>query len=240
MSELYTTETILRYLDGEMEGDELAGFENALASNPSLKGEVEQLRIAIGAVQLAGAESAVKKIHAEMRMKPGGAKTVSMFPRMIVRMAAAAAVVLMLAAGWLYTISSTDNIIEDHFVSYSIDASRSGSKFTPLQEAYSKGQYEAVLGAYDSRSFSAQDSLLVGLSYYKTAKYDDAERFLAPLRRSPLYGADADYYLAFTYLGQGKRQEALLIFRNIHDDARHLYHSAVPSSMLRKLGFRSR
>lgn len=239
MSELYTTETLLRYLDGEMEGDELAAFENSLASNASLREELSQLKAAIGAVQLAGAESRVRQIHEEMRMKPGKAKTVPMFPRYFMRVAAAAVLLLCLAAGWFYSISSADRISADHFVPYVPDASRSAGGSAAIEDAFRKGDHATVLGVAGNGTLRSGDSLLVALAFYNTGRYPEAEHWLRALQRSPQYHWDADYYLAFTCLMEHKRSESLDIFRKIHQDAGHLYHSSVTTMMLRKLGFRS-
>jgi tetratricopeptide (TPR) repeat protein len=201
---------------------------------------VEQLRIAIGAVQLAGAESRVRRIHAEMNMMPSKAKTVSMFPRAFMKLAAAAVVVMALAAGWFYSVSSTDRIVADHFVPYTLDASRGGNKFTAREEAYSKGDYAAVTASVGMAPWSSRDSLLTALSFYNTGKFNEASDWLKPLQRSPEMHSDAEYYLAYTNLAMGKRDEALELFRKIEADPTHLYHDAVSSSMLRKIGFRSR
>jgi tetratricopeptide (TPR) repeat protein len=241
MDEHYTTELLVRYLDGELDNDERVALEQRLAAEPSLKQELDTLELAMHAVSLSASEEKVKRIHRQMvteRHEPK-TKVVPLFSRLPVRMAAAAVLVLVAGFGWWVTNTGADQIREDHFVAYTVSTSRGTAGAGTIEEMFDRKEYGSIIKYSEGNKINGKDSLLVALSFLELDQYGKAVDWLTALQDEKELRADADYYLGFAYLGMGDRSLALKVFESIKADPTHLYHHMISDGMLRKIRFRS-
>src|SRR5438045_4334405 len=95
-------ELLMRYLDGELDGQEKLDFEKALASNAALQQRLEDLQTARQALRIYGLKQQVRDIHQQMidESRPGGNVRHMSSTRRIVRYSISiAASILLLAVG---------------------------------------------------------------------------------------------------------------------------------------------
>jgi tetratricopeptide (TPR) repeat protein len=241
MDESYTTELLVRYLDGELTAEQSAAIEARLASEPALQQELDELRLAIQAVSLVSSEHTVGRIHQQMITERNSRKrkVVPMFSRLSSRVAVAAVVIVALGFGWWVMNTGTEAIRDGYFVPYSVSVSRGSESAGSVEEMFSKGDHSSVIQFSQSNRVAGRDSLLVALSMLELGKYRESAEWLTALQNVADLKADADYYLGFAYLGMGDRRMALKVFESIKKDSTHLYHSMVSDGMLRKIRFRS-
>lgn len=244
MSEFDITEQLVRYLDGEMTPEEQAKWKLQIAADATLREELDALRLAREAVQLAGTSHTVHRVHQEFvtarQEEVAPAPVVRSMGRQIIwRVAAAVAAMVMLTAGWWMSRTTDRAIYADHFVDFSVSASRDQGSKDQMGSSFREGNDKAVIALSGKGPLSGQDSLLTGIAYLHLGQYDPAISWLRPLSVSGAFAEDAMYYLAFAWLGKGEDAEALALLEKIHADPAHLYHAAVTSSLIRKVKFRT-
>lgn len=243
MSEIYITEQLLRYLDGEMDQGEHDEWAERIKADADLQDQLNHLNLAREAVQFAGTSARVKSIHESFVRQVSApvkreAVVTPMYRRKWIRVAAAVTIFLLLTAGWWLSQTTNSSIFEDHYVDFSVSNSRSQGSLSAIEQAYSSGQFDKVPALTLQTPINERDSLLAGISFLKTGQFDRAIQWLTALQSSETFRDDAGYYLAFAWLGKKDDQKALQLFEAIHQNPQHLYHSAVNNDLLRKLRFR--
>lgn len=243
MSEIYITEQLIRFLDGEMDQEERDQWDQRLKADADLQDQLHHLKLARQAVQLAGISTKVKGIHeAFVRQVPEATQkapvVTRMYTRSWMRVAAAIAIFIMLSAGWWLSQTTNNAIFADHYVDFSVSNSRNKGNLSAIEQAYSTNQYDKVLALAGEASMPGADSLLAGISMLKTRRFDKAVQWLTALQSSAKFHDDASYYLAFAWLGKKEDEKALEILEAIHRDPAHLYHSSVTDALLRKIKYR--
>lgn len=244
MSEFDITEQLVRYLDGEMTPEEQAKWKLQIAADATMREELDALRLAREAVQFAGTSDTVHRVHQEFvsaRQEESVPAPVvrSMGRQTLWRAAAAVAALVMLTAGWWMNQTTDRAIYADHFVNFSVSASRDQVSKDQIGSSFREGNYKAVIELSGKGPLGAQDSLLTGIAYFQLKQFEPAVSWLRPLSVSGAFAEDATYYLAFALLGKGDDAEALALFEKIQADPSHLYHAAVTSSLIRKVKFRT-
>lgn len=243
MSEIYITEQLLRYLDGEMDQQEQGQWDERIKTDADLQDQLHHLKLAREAVQLAGTSARVKRIHESfisqvpVTVRPE-TKVTPMYSRRWMRVAAAITVLVVLSAGWWLSQTTNNAIFADHYVDFSVSNSRNQGGLSGIEQAYSAGQYQKVSDLAGKAAMNGTDSLLAGISLLKTGQYDQAAQWLTAMQLSEKFRDDASYYLAFAWLGKKEDQKALQLFEAIQQNPSHLYHSAVTNALLRKLRYR--
>ena len=243
MSEIYITEQLIRFLDGEMDQQEQAQWDQRLRVDADLQDQLHHLKLAREAVQLAGISAKVKGIHeAFVQQAPEAAETAPVVTRMYtrswIRVAAAVTILIMLSAGWWLSQTSNKSIFADHYVDFSVSNSRNQGSLSAIEQAYSENEYDKVLALAGVAPIQGADSLLAGIALLKTNQFDQAVQWLTAMQASAKFRDDASYYLAFAWLGKNEDKKALQILEAIHRDPAHLYHAAVTDALLRKIKYR--
>lgn len=243
MSEIYITEQLIRFLDGEMDQQEQAQWEQRLKVDAGLQDQLHHLKLAREAVQLAGISAKVKGIHeAFVRQAPEATPTAPVVTRMYtrswMRVAAAVTILIMLSAGWWLSQTTNKSIFADHYVDFSVSNSRNQGSLSAIEQAYSGNEYDKVLALAGVARIQGADSLLTGIALLKTNQFDQAVQWLTAMQSSAKFRDDATYYLAFAWLGKKEDKKALQILEAIHRDPAHLYHAAVTDALLRKIKYR--
>jgi GR25 family glycosyltransferase involved in LPS biosynthesis len=243
MSEIYTTEQLIRYLDGEMNQEEQSQWDLRIAADTDLQDQLHHLKLAKEAVQLTGTSAKVKRIHeafvqqAPVTEQPAAVVT-RMYSRTWMRVAAAVTILILLSAGWWLSQTTNNAIVADHFVDFSVSNSRNQGSLSAIEQAYSGKQYDQVLELATAGSIQGKDSLLTGIAYLQSKKYGEAIQWLTSMQSSQPFREDAEYYLAFAWLGKKDDKKAVQILESIHQNPAHLYHAAVSNGLLQKLKYR--
>jgi tetratricopeptide (TPR) repeat protein len=243
MSEIYTTEQLIRYLDGEMNDEEQSQWDQRIAADTDLRDQLHHLKLAMEAVQLAGTSAKVNRIHeafvqqTPVTVQPAAVVT-RMYSRTWMRVAAAVTILILLSAGWWLSQTTNNAIFADHFVDFSVSNSRNQGSLSAIEQAYSGKQYDKVLELATAGSIQGKDSLLTGIAYLQSKKYDEAIQWLTSMQSSQPFREDAEYYLAFAWLGKKDDKKAVQILESIHQNPAHLYHAAVSNGLLQKLKYR--
>ncbi|HLO82093.1 MAG TPA: tetratricopeptide repeat protein [Chitinophagaceae bacterium] len=245
MSEFDIHDTLVRYLDGDMDAAEKVDIEKRLEADPALREQLEELKLAIHAVKFGGLSEKVKGIHKEMStkrlaVKPGAGRTVRMFSRRTMSLAASIVIGLAMLGGWWVYKMQADQIFEDHYVEFSVTQARGDGKPSGISGQYNQKNYAELIRNAGRKDLGSQDSLIIALSFLHEKQYDKAEAWLTAIQQqSTTHRDDADYYLAFTWLAQKQYEKSYELFKAIHDDPGHLYHSAVTELLLNKIAFKN-
>ncbi len=245
MSEFDIHDTLVRYLDGDMEAEEKNELEKRLDADGDLRQQLEELKFAIQAVKFGGMAEKVKGIHRQMApqlatVKHSPGRTVRMFSRRTMSLAASIVIGLAMLGGWWAYKMQAAQIFEDHYVEFSLTEARGDSGLSGISDQFNQKNYREVIGNTGRKDLGSQDSLLIALSFLHEQQNEKAEAWLKAIQQqSTDHRDDADYYLAFTYLAQKKYEKSYELFKAIHDDPRHLYHAAVTELLLNKIAFKT-
>jgi hypothetical protein len=225
-----TDETLLRYLDGEMDQTEKKLFEDHIQHDSELKERLQSLQIAIASVQQFGTTEKVRSIHSEMmqELAPLQRETRVMPMRKIVRygLAIAASIIIVFVGINIFSSQpSAQKLYNEAFVDYDASGVRGNSNETTLSKQYQNHQYKSVIAQAGSQNVSQRDSLLVGISYLKANQTSDATNWLKAVSPQSAVKQDAEFYLAMAYLKNENYKEAGQLMEQIHSNANHVYHN---------------
>lgn len=234
-------EVLMKYLDDEMDSSEKQLFESQLQQDDLLQKRVESLRLAIASVQQYGTVEKVKSIHSEMMKelspvhKEG--KIVPMRKMVKYSLAIAASIIVILVGVNLFTSSqlSSDKLYNEAYVDYDASAVRGNNNQTDVVKLYQAHNYNAVTEKAISQSLSQKDSLLIGLSYLKIDKLNDAIDWLKLISAQNPAKQDAEFYLAMAYLKNKNYNEALSLMEQMHANANHVYHNQFSVDYINKV-----
>ncbi len=228
------TKIIDRYLDGEMDGEELTSFENELDLNPELRKELKlhrEIKIALGEKEIIDLRGQLKGIHRSI-FEPK--KEMSFSKRMvtssITHVAAASIVILLSIAIFsnLFTgnISVNDRLFDKYYERYEPLNVRSGSY--EINEMYRKALvayhnenfenalilFEDVLN-YDQTRMEA--NIMSGVSNMELSEYKKASSSFRKVldHKNNLFIEDAQWYLGFCYLKTENTNKAIDQFTKI-------------------------
>ena len=211
----------MRYLDGELSGEDSLRLEQELRENPVLQERLERLRAAQRSVRLFALKEQVKAVHHEMMPQYRQPAPVIRMRRMAMRVAAAVVVLLSVAVFYEYRQLTPASLYKENF--------------TPYIEPTVRG------GNDSSASGTIRGYFLAGNAYLNTGDAVHAIRAFDSVRakngrdHTHILEDDTDYYLAMSYLKNNELGPALLLFDKIHDNPSHLYHDKVGGWWLRKL-----
>jgi tetratricopeptide (TPR) repeat protein len=234
-------ETLMRYLDGEMDVSEKRAFESQLQKDAALKERLQSLRIAIASVQQLGTTEKVRAIHTEMMQELSSVykegKVVPMKKIIRYSLAVAASVIVILVGVNLFTSSSlsSEKLYNEAFVDFDASGVRGKTTETSISKLYQEHKYENVVKQSQLGQLAPADTLLVGLSYLKTNKNDEAiNSFKSVSAQNPLK-QDAEFYLALAYLKSKNYNEALSLMENIRSNSTHIYHNQFSDEYIDKV-----
>ncbi len=202
------------FVNGELQGEALASFKQAMANNPELKLEVSILQdLAEGIRKHARLKERLKQIDKATQVEDttDHIKTPSStgkVKRLYIMVAAAAAI--LIAVFGLFHIMNEAKTSEQLFVeSYeplqfddslrSTDSSTSKTILDEATEAYNSGQYDKALSSFEKSPIDYP--LYKGISLLELKRYDEAilqfDKIIAQNREETVY---ALWYKALTFL----------------------------------------
>jgi len=240
------TETLIRYLDGELTGANLEAFEQALANNEPMRMELENLSVAKLAIQHYGLKSQVAGVHTEMmaeintdEAKPRTAK-IYPFVRSTMRFAAAILVLFLLFGAYEVVTISSPQLSAEKNIPYDLGIQRGAAATTGIEQAYADHNFNKVIHELQANNQpTTKDHFLGGMAFLSTLQADQAigqfNQVLAPGAKTNDFKEDAEYYLAVSYLANNQPVQAKTWFTKIYQDKEHLYHSKVTYWTILKL-----
>lgn len=233
-------ETLMRYLDGEMDGAEREMFESQLQTDSALKQRLESLLVAIASVQQYGTAEKVKSVHAEMMQELSSVhkegKVVPMRRFVQYSLAIAASVIIILVGVNIFTSQpSSEKLYNEAFVDYDVSGVRGGESQDDIAKLYQLHNYKEVTEKSTSRNLVSKDSLLIGLSFLQQNKLTDAINWFKAISVQGSTKDDAEFYLALAYLKNKNYDEALKLIEQIHSNAGHVYHHQFSEAYINKV-----
>ncbi len=140
-----------------------------------------------------------------------------------------------------YITMTPEKLFSENFQAFELNEA-GDTTASPLRESYKKGNMESVIREFDTlKSPEPFDYILAGNAFLGTHQPAKAIHvFLAFLeiseaRKTHSFDEDAEYYLAFSYLGNREPGKALPLFEKIYADPYHRYNKNVSAWFLRKL-----
>ena len=240
------TEKLIRYLDGELTGSELAEFEKLAAGDNAVRDELENLGLARDAVESYGLKRQVAGVHKEMmeEMSNGGKEATvrKMYPaiRTLLRIAAGLFIAFLSFGIYQYATVSSSDLYSDNYQPYKLSIARGGGNVPELEKDYISGDFKAAITAFEKLDRPApKDYLLGGQAYMQTQQAPKAiaafGQIIADNSADNIYKDDAEYYLAESYLENNEPLKAKPLFEKIYADKDHLYHDRVSYWTMMKL-----
>ena len=241
MGELVNDELLIRYLDGDITGEEKSAIEARLRTDGSLQTQLTNLQVAAQAIRHFGTTQQVAFAHAQMmhELKSQKLKSVSISKALRYTMAVAASIIVLFIGVRFYLSAqlSPEKIYEESFVDFTVSGTRGGSvTISEIESSYRKKDYQAVTGAVRSTRLYAKDSLLIGLSYLHTNRPEKAIGFFQTLAFSSNdFQQDAEFYLSLSYVKNKMYEKAFPLMQKIVNNPAHLYHAQLTDGTLNKV-----
>jgi len=190
MSENFTsTDLLIQYLDGELQGESLTSVENAIRLNPEVRAELENLRSAREAIISFGLKKQVGTLHLEMMRELKEENLPRIQPaRSFLRRSLSLAATVLLAIGlytaYQYLAVSPEKLFSESFHPYVLHETR-GSNPSPLEEPYKKADMEGTIRQFESLpSPGVQDYFMAGNAYLETKQFTKAIASFTALKQT--------------------------------------------------------
>jgi len=228
--------TMIRYLDGELTGTELAEFERLLESDLALQAEFENLQIAKLAVVNYGLKSQVAAVHRTMmdEFKQAAPKPIKSglypFVRATMRIAAVLFGFVLLFGGYQFATVSSSKLFTDNNLPYDVSVARGAAAPSIIEEAYVKHHFSSAANALGANPAPTVKDQFIGAQAYLAAKQPAMaiKHFKQLLNKGAGdFKDDAEYYLGLSYLANNQPAEAKPLFEKIYHNPDHIYHTRV-------------
>ena len=247
MSENFTnTELLIQYMDGELQGDQMAAIKKSIDENPSIREELENLQLAREAVKSYGLKNKISSIHSEMmqELKENAASKNGITRKLFkysLRIAALIIVLFGISVIYQYFSATPEKLFSENFHAFALHETRGASAF-PLEDAYKNDKLNEVIEQFANlKDPQSEDYFLAGnafLARHQPAKAIQAFNSLQEKNKTyntHHFEEDAEYYLALSYLDNNEAAKAIPIFEKIRADKNHTYHKKISSWFLLKV-----
>ena len=239
---LHSDDLLIRYLDGELNGQEKSELEERLQTDKALQDELTKLKVAVQAVKHLGTTQKVGDIHQQMMRELKPVKNARLLPfNKIVRytMAVAASLLVLFIGVRIYMSAqlSPEKLYNEAFVDFNASGTRSiNSKQSEIEKHYQQKDYTTVTNSTRSIHLDAKDSLLIGLSYLQTEHTSQAISIFQRLAYSANdFQQDAEFYLSLSFLKNKDYDKALALAEKIEASPAHLYHQQFNDDLIEKI-----
>lgn len=242
------SEKLIKYLDGELAGEEKEDLEKQLQNDPSLQEELDGLKLAREAVRSYGLRQQVSGIHQQMMHERNvSARSIGLSGRVIRYTMSIAAGILVIFLGitaYNYFSLSSNKLFNEYYQSYEIQTSRDVTNQTvsPLENAYREKNYSEVIKIGEtSNALPAKETFLLAMAYVELKNDNKAiENFKNVIDRykpgeTNIQKEEAEYYLSLSYLRNKEYDHALELMSRIHDNPGHTYHEKITNSLISKV-----
>ena len=244
------TELLIRYMDGELQGEDLSQLENRLKAERSLQEELLTLELARDSIRHFGLKNRVNDIHRQIipqlrQNRPPG--LVRRLVRNSLKIAAAVVFILIVAGIYSNINLSSEQLFKSHYTGYNIRSSRGTDTNSALEDNYKRNRMAEVITTFKTiKNPSAFEYFLTGNAFLQTDQPGEASKYfmnaLQKRENDSLQNIheDAEYYLAMSYLKNNEVDKALPIFEKIHSENNHPYHNKVDYWFLKQLYWRKK
>ena len=248
--------TISAYLDKRMDDESVKQFEAEMAADPELKEIVDYfplMELAWEAKIHEEGRQALDNVYATgITLDPlPKTRILGINSSVIIRLAAAIIIFLVLAGGFTIYKANLSNTPEILYATYFneyrnlelIDTRSISTDFNDqlrrsAYNQYDQGNYSEFINSIgqlpESYDQKMNDLFYLGIAYLQTEQWASAEETLEQIAgTSTEYGAEANWYLALTYLRTGKCEQAQSLFEEVRDKGPD--NSQRATKILRKL-----
>jgi len=184
IDEFYRLES---YLRGELDASDHKKLEDDLEKNPTLRAQLEELKLTIESAEAYGLKQKLEDIHQQLYSDERKIKNLQ-----LTYLISAAACISMLVAAWFFLIPDSTSPVESLYAQY----------------------VEVSPNYYTSRS-SDKSSLNDAINHYQQGEYDDAILVFNSLSRDSSNLEDTRFYLGLSYLYNEKPEEAIKVLKNL-------------------------
>lgn len=163
----------------------------------------------------------------------------------ILRVAAAAILIMGLFIGYEYTNTNSNQIYSSVYQSYEVNTSRSIVEEIPthkMLEQFSNKDYAGVINTYKTLAVTNnREKFLTANAYHETKEYKAAINLLQQIllynqqSNSQFYNDEAQFYLGLSYLKMNDIKNTLKYFEPIAADADHTFNNRFDKWTLIKL-----
>jgi tetratricopeptide (TPR) repeat protein len=227
------SQLIERFVNGEMNDEQVRAFEKELAHNPELLEEFlldQEISNAISETEIIEFRSKLGKIVRESRKKSKGVMVY--LQNRTFQYAAAASVVLLIAFVSFFSLMphriSNDRLFSMYYNSdQPLRITRSTTDIVEALKNYQNRNYSEAIKQFNIILESEPDNSAIrfytGISYIETKQYDKAAGYFEniSLNNNSLYKKSAEWYLGLCQLKLGNKEKAVEIFNRIKNDASH-------------------
>ena len=244
MNHNITPDTLIQYLDNELDPDYRLYVESQIASNPEVQQLLERLRTAREAVVQYARKETVAGVHKQVMEERKQQRPVikTNWLRSSLRAAAIILVLLIIGGVVQYSLLDSDRLYSKLYQQYTISNPRDDASASLFQQAYRKGDMKLVASLYENKTGGyPNEHFLAGQAYLAidnpekaVAAFDAQLNANASLQFKPYQDA-SEYYLALAYLKAGNTGKALPLFEKIHRETSHAYNKEVSGWFLQQL-----
>ena len=249
MKNEYNDELIQAYLEGKLEGDDLAKMNREIIENPELAEEINKLKKlelgleGIGADQL---RDEIRNWEKDYRLKASNQK--GKVRSLRTYYSVAAVILLLIVSGIVIYLNQSPDYnalyaenftpYEDMILDRGENETSSESELTEGMEAYNNHQYEVA--AQKLSSYLTQNSekpgvaLYIGISQMELNHMLDAIKYLDLAQQDPLFAQQAQWYLALLFVKNNQIDKARNQLSIISKNDDH-YKRSEAKDLLRKI-----
>lgn len=236
-------ETLVRLLDGELSPEERSSVEQQLAADVLLQQQYDSLLATRAAIRHFGLHQQVSTIHRQMMDELNTpVKKISPVRKMIRYTSAIAAGVILLVGVFFtyqYFSLSPEKVFSANYQPFEISTVRGTTTSQPVEDAYRRKDYAAVLRLYNTAEPSIKTDFLAGAAALEMNDLQLAEsRFSGVIEKNKAAQTtilldEAEYYLSLTLIREHKYDAAIVLLEKIQRDSGHIYHDKVKDGLLK-------
>ena len=242
-------ETIEKYIDGELEGQELLDFEYLLSTDPDIKSEYElsmEINQSVMEDDVMALRETMEYMYEDDTQEQ---RTPNLFTRRKFYYAAASAALLLATGGIIQKMSnpdlSSDVVFDKYYAPYDVTVTyRSGNTevdrvLLSALEQYEEQDYEQAIQLFekvlDKGKSNMALNLYSGIAYLEEEKYQKATSSFNDIisDEDNLFIEQAEWYLSMCYLKTENLDKARLVLNKIIEE--ESYYKDKAKEVLRDL-----
>lgn len=204
-------ETIERYYNATMTGEERIGFEARLQQEPEFKTQVEDIKTLLFGIEEQALTEKLEEFHSDLPINMEAEKTDFRLRQLHYRQIAASVIILVASVSfWIFSGSSTELLYDDYFKpDPGLPTTMSSSDNFAFYDAmvhYKHGDYKKAIGKWEilHDKVPQNDTLnyFLGSAYLADKNEDKAISYLEDVTetQASAFKNEAYYYLGFAYL----------------------------------------
>lgn len=240
---------ILKYLDGEVTGEEKQMFEKELMENGSLKQTfnlVKDVNSTIADDNLLSYTAKLKQTQDKVNKENNSKPKINLTPLRILAVASAIIILVILAFYYSNTLKpSNEKVFAQFYQRYEADIiTRSsepadGNDLINAIQLYDKGNYTGAISRFEAiiknDATNTAARFFIGVSFIETKNYSKAIENLKMVinQNDTVFMEHAEWYLALCYVKTNQTSQAYSILKKIANG--RTYYRVMASDILKKI-----